>query len=288
MGVKSNYFRHSFEAHNDEKMLALMDNAGLKGIGFFWILVEIYGRALNDSDSEESVVNLHRRRIATATGLRSDSVQTHLRLLSELQLIDPLRSKFDSTKIQLSIPNFLKYFGKYKKTKQFKPPKEKKSKIKENKEEEKEIKIEKKDSISDDPLHDFYNLFDSYLENLTQVAINHKSHEGCFNNLKNSNKIKTVKSILKKIPDKTYWDSVFKNFKRAVEEDQFWQSQQKKTIAFFFTKQKSTGLFQHEVFKDRNFNVSSSGFNSAESAWQYGAEYLDELREDYNRLENED
>jgi len=137
MGRNSNYFRHAFEAHNDIKMQELIDRGGLKAVGAYFILLEIFGRhvAENDIDlSKTCSAELHIRRIATAFRLRTDSTRTVIELIADCKLIDPVHFKLDCSSVQVGIPNFWKYFGSYKKTEQPKKTyKIKENKIKENK-----------------------------------------------------------------------------------------------------------------------------------------------------------
>lgn len=138
MGRNSNYFRHTFDAHNDVKIQNLIDRGGLKAVGAYYILLEIYGRSIaeNDVDLNNScVVELHIRRIATAFRLRTDSTRTVIELIADCKLIESVRFKLDSSSVEVAIPNFVKYFGSYKKTEHTKIP------IKENKIKENKIKI---------------------------------------------------------------------------------------------------------------------------------------------------
>lgn len=146
MGRKSNYFRHTLNAHNDPKIMSLISRKnGLVGVGFFWILVELYGSAFVNDDEQKEWQVMHIRTIANATGLRSDSTRTWIKVGTELELIDTLWDNFGPTSVQLRIPNFSKYFGYYKKTEAKKCPNKRKRKEKK----EKEIKsIQKNSSLS--------------------------------------------------------------------------------------------------------------------------------------------
>ena len=116
MGRKSNFFRHSIEAHNDPKIMTLLKKGKLKSVGFYFTLLEVYARAFFDSDNDKSSVDIHIRRIANATGLRTDSTLTQLGLLSDCKLIEPVRYKSGVSMIQVDIPNFSKYHGSYHKS----------------------------------------------------------------------------------------------------------------------------------------------------------------------------
>ena len=148
MGRNSNYFRHTFDAHNDVKIQNLLDRGGLKAIGAYYIFLEIYGRHIAENDidlSKSCLVEIHIRRIATALRLRSDSTRTVIELIADCKLIESVRFKLDSSSIEVAIPNFAKYYGSYKKTEHIKIP-IKEKKIKENK---RKINTIKKSSSED-------------------------------------------------------------------------------------------------------------------------------------------
>jgi hypothetical protein len=137
VGKKSNYFRHVLNAHNDLKIMNAKELGGLKLVGAYWIILEVYGKALIDDDDQKTTQTISGRRIANALGLRLDSCQTVTGLLSDCNLIDAVWDKSHISSVQLSIPNFLKYFGRYEKTEPMKCPnkrKEKENKIKKRKE----------------------------------------------------------------------------------------------------------------------------------------------------------
>jgi len=134
MGRKSTYFRHIFSAHNDPKMMRLLDIGGLKTVGAYWIIVELYGASFINDDEQNITQELNVRHIANALGLRSDSCRTVIGLLSDCKLIEAVWCKSDISSVQVGIPKFMKYFGKYSKTEAMKCPNKKKRKEKKRKE----------------------------------------------------------------------------------------------------------------------------------------------------------
>jgi len=140
MGKKSNYFRHSFSAHCDSKITELLERGGVKAIGVYFILLELYGASLIDDDESCQVQKINLRLIASATGLRSDSAQTCIELIGKCELIEALFFKSPIKYFEVRVPNFLKYFGKYSKAEAIKNPN--KSKVKERKEKESKVKKE--------------------------------------------------------------------------------------------------------------------------------------------------
>jgi hypothetical protein len=159
MGVKSNYFRHSFNAHSDTKIRQLIHKKGPLGYAVYFVLIELYCAKLFDDDERKEVQEFDLKLIGSYLKVRSDSVHSCLIVLSELQLIGHLSLKFDQTMIKLSIPKALKYFGKYEKVRDEICPN--KSKVKEIK--EKEIYKKKKQ-----PKKVFQN---TELENTTPCVI---------------------------------------------------------------------------------------------------------------------
>jgi uncharacterized phage protein (TIGR02220 family) len=132
MGRKTNYFRHSLDAHRDTKIIDLMAREGLRGVGAYFILLEIYGRALMNDDEQRIEQKISLKHYSNAIGSRSDHARNLIVTQSELGLIVVLWSTYDDHNFMLSIPNFMKYFGLYKKTEPMNFPtkrKEKKRKV---------------------------------------------------------------------------------------------------------------------------------------------------------------
>lgn len=127
--INYGYFRHRFDASSDPKLQALVDEMGIAALGYYFSLLEIYGHYFSKKDSENGVV-IHRRVLSNTWRKRVDSCD---KVLTKLQLSDLLvYTKCKNTYI-IDIPNFLKYYGSYKKTHCEKTPnkrKEKKNKIK--------------------------------------------------------------------------------------------------------------------------------------------------------------
>ena len=136
MGKKSNYFRHIFNAHKDEKIMELIERGGIKCVGVYFVLLEIYGSMIIDDDENKEIQKINARLIANSVGLRSDSARTCIELLADCNLIEAVHRKSKVSYFEVSIPNFAKYFGRYSKTETIKCPnkrKEKKTKEKERK-----------------------------------------------------------------------------------------------------------------------------------------------------------
>jgi hypothetical protein len=139
MGAKSNYFRHSFNAHSDPKIRRLIQRKGALGYAAYFMLLELYCSKIFDDDLAQSEQEVDLKLLGSCLGVRSDSAHSCLIVMSELELIGHLSSKYDQTMVKLSIPKSLKYFGKYKNVSDEKLPnkrKEKKTKLNETREDD--------------------------------------------------------------------------------------------------------------------------------------------------------
>lgn len=151
MGMKSNYFRHSFDAHSDGKIIKLIKKCGAKGYAIYFTLLEVYCLRLMNDDNGHLEQEVDMKLIGSYLGLRSDSVHSCVIVMKELQLIEALSPKYDQTMVKLSIPKSLKYYGKYKNVSEENFP---------NKRKEKEIKLNesKEKGITPDEVLDLWNL----------------------------------------------------------------------------------------------------------------------------------
>lgn len=136
--INYGYFRHRFDAHKNRKLNALADEIGIEAYAYYYLLLELYGSVIASTESKDSAL-IHQRVVANTWRKRVDSA--HL-VLTKLQLSGLLVfTKLDAT-YEISIPNFLNYFGSYSKTdRQNVANKIKENKSKINKNKEKEIKV---------------------------------------------------------------------------------------------------------------------------------------------------
>ena len=127
---KKNYFRHSFYAHKDDKIMSLVDKHGKEAYFHFFVILELCGEQASESMPESFV--FHPRTLCSAL-----LVRRHRLLLKLLQLQDEsiLEVVHTEDKVELRIPNFPKYLGYYQSKLQTKTP---------NKRKEKERKVNKK------------------------------------------------------------------------------------------------------------------------------------------------
>jgi hypothetical protein len=168
MGVKSNYFRHSFTAHSDIKIRRLIKKVGAKGYAIYFVLLEVYCSKTRDDDAMNIEQEIDLKFVASLLGLRSDSVHSCLIVMGELGLIDQLSLKYDDTMVKLSISKSLKYYGSYKKVADEKIP----NKRKEKERKEKEMKVESKHRPPESDNSDFQKYVAEHLTFLDQDELN--------------------------------------------------------------------------------------------------------------------
>ena len=133
--INYGYFRHRFDAHTDPKLNELVDDLGVVAYAYYYTLVEIYGSHYA-SNIDEEYIKIHVRVISNTWRLRSLSCD---KVMTKLQLSGLLVYTKTKNTYSLHIPNFLKYYGSYKKRDTSTPP----NKRKEKKRKEKEIKVNK-------------------------------------------------------------------------------------------------------------------------------------------------
>jgi hypothetical protein len=105
---KKNYFRHNFNAHEDPKIVRLMNKHGLAGYAMFFILIEIYARQCENEFKESITINKRTLRQSwRKVGPTCDQG------LADLQAMLLLRYTSDEQSYNIEIPNIVKYLGKY-------------------------------------------------------------------------------------------------------------------------------------------------------------------------------
>jgi hypothetical protein len=147
MAIDYGYFRHRLDASDDPKLQSLVDDMGVVALGYYYSLLEIYGRKYSQMNDDEKVI-IHRRTVSNVWRKRVDSCD---KVLTKLQLSGLLvYTKCENT-YSLDIPNFPKYFGSYKKKK------EERTLIK-----GKEKKVKEKKVNKGKLLFDFENIYQEY------------------------------------------------------------------------------------------------------------------------------
>lgn len=152
---KKNYFRHSFFARNDIKLLELRE---LVGVGFYFYYFSLLEQCGEQSESElkEKYVfhNSTIRKLWSVNLEKCRTISTHLNAVGLLEF-KKLENSFEFT-----IPNLAKYLGRY----ESKFPSNSSNKIKENKIKENKIKQKEKEVVvvKPTPKLDFESIYAVY------------------------------------------------------------------------------------------------------------------------------
>lgn len=130
---RKDYFRHSVHAHNDEKIVGLIDEGGFRAYGIFWMILELCGLEYVQSGQRNNYI-FRKSYLARKSGIRWRYLEPTLRLLEAYRLgnfkvTDEVGRRSDSGTVEVSIPNFSKYIGSYPQE----HPKNSPNKIKRNK-----------------------------------------------------------------------------------------------------------------------------------------------------------
>ena len=133
---RKNYFRHSFFARNDPKLLDFRDEVGIGFYFYYFSLLELCGE--QSSENLKDFYEFHHstiRRLWGTSMAKSEKVADKMRRVGLLEF-----QKREKTFI-FTIPNFAKFMGKYTNKMQPNVPNKRKEKeIKEKKRKEKESK----------------------------------------------------------------------------------------------------------------------------------------------------
>ncbi len=131
---KKNYFRHSFSAHNDIKLLELRDEIGVGFYFYYFSLLELCGEA-----SSENLKDFYEFHHSTIRKLWGVSLSKSEKIASKMHCVGLLEFQKMEKSFIFTIPNFAKFMGKYTNKITSNVPnkrKEKKRKEKESKEKE--------------------------------------------------------------------------------------------------------------------------------------------------------
>jgi hypothetical protein len=134
---KKNYFRHSFYAGKDDKIVNLITDHGKQAYFHYFRLVELCGEQASESMPEKFV--FHRRTLCAELMVTNSRLGHHLLAMQSSLL---LHYVMDDRKVEILMPNLVKYMGKYESKNHSNTP----NKRKEKKRKEKEIKVNEKAS----------------------------------------------------------------------------------------------------------------------------------------------
>ena len=121
---KKNYFRHSFNAFEDEKIQKAIDLLGYQGYAYYFILLELLGK-----QCENEVKNPITIHIQTLRNVWRKHTKSCIKVVEKLQQSGLFYATFNESLVEFDIPNLAKYLGKYTN----KNPPNGSNKIKENK-----------------------------------------------------------------------------------------------------------------------------------------------------------
>ena len=104
------WVKHMTRSRIDERLSALIDNAGIEGYGFWWLLVEVIAEQMDESDKCSVTYSLpqwsrllysHHHKVSN--------------LLGKLEVTGLIQVEKTLGKIEVKIPNLLKYRDEYSK-----------------------------------------------------------------------------------------------------------------------------------------------------------------------------
>lgn len=102
------WFKHMSHSHDDEKLSMLIDEAGLEGYGFWWLICEVVSDKIDQKNVASCTYSDRKWWAICRSSARS--FRKHTAILSRLALIQ-IQNSGDQIKIE--IPNLLKYRDEY-------------------------------------------------------------------------------------------------------------------------------------------------------------------------------
>lgn len=104
------WFKHLTDAHSDEKMASIMDDCGLEGYGFYWLIAEIVAKQMDSSDKCDATYSLPQwSRLCYSHHHKVSN------LLGKLEVTGLIATERVDGKIKVIIPNLLKFRDEYSK-----------------------------------------------------------------------------------------------------------------------------------------------------------------------------
>lgn len=107
---KRNYFRHSFSAHRDDKIMEAVDKYGKQAYFHYFVLLELCGEIAEHGEQTEFV--FHPRILCNNLLVKKNKLRMHLEYLHNILLIF---LEYSDDKVKITVPNLPKYLGSYKK-----------------------------------------------------------------------------------------------------------------------------------------------------------------------------
>lgn len=157
---RKNYFRHSFFAGDDDKIVDLVTTHGKQAYFHYFRLLELCGKQSEQEVPKKFV--FHRRTLCAELMVTNSRLGHHLLAMQSSLLLEYVLT---DRKVEILIPNFPKYLGKYQTKKSPNVPNKRKEKeIKENKRKEKPKKV----FVTNEKLRELLPPIESYA---TSVAL---------------------------------------------------------------------------------------------------------------------
>jgi hypothetical protein len=179
---RKNYFRHSFNAFEDEKIQNAVDKLGYEGYAYYFILLEILAKQCENEF--KNPIRIHQQTLRTVWRKQSKSCK---KVVTKLQESGLFVATFNESFVEFDIPNLQKYLGKY--TTKNDPNASNKKKRKEIK--EKEIKKEQKSKFDLEEIYANYPRKEGKsagIKKLTQVIKNQVEYDSVLQGAKDYKK----------------------------------------------------------------------------------------------------
>jgi len=236
---KKNYFRHSFFARNDIKMLMLKDAIGIGYYFYYFSLLELCGE-----ESSEELSECYTFHDATIRSLWGVNLKKSERIAMHMNAVGLLEFKKGQKNFQFTIPNLSKYLGKYTNKK------DPNIAIKEKKRKEKEIK-ENIMHVQQNFEADKIEIFEKEKQILTYWnslnIINHKE---------NKNNLEKIQKAKKQWPELANLKITIDNYYTVLRGDNHWSH--KWTLWELMTRKNADKFYPDNFIKDNYIKTSKA------------------------------
>lgn len=223
---KKNYFRHSFFAGSDDKIVNLISERGKEAYFHYFRLLELCGQQAADSIPEKFV--FHRRTLCSELLVTNSRLGHHLLAMQSSLLLHYVMT---DRKVEIHIPNIAKYLGKYTaKLPSNTPNKRKEKKKKEKKSKEKILTCENEEigifkSMKKATLDEFCDTYgkENVYEEIRAAQIwteeNNRKHKSPSSFLRNWLKKSGLPKLNEKDPLLDFFEGVEKDAKQEFERE---------------------------------------------------------------------
>ena len=126
---KKNYFRHSMNAFEDDKIQCAIDKLGYAGYAYYFILLELLARQCETEC--KNPIRIHQQSLRNVWRKHTKSC---VKVIEKLQESGLFVATFKESYIEFDIPNLSKYLGRYEPKKSPNGSKERKGKKRKEKE----------------------------------------------------------------------------------------------------------------------------------------------------------